>query len=214
MLTIIKRQPIGVLKVMAILSAFAMLLVFAGCGAEGIGESGSGADGGMTTTATGSTAESESADSENTQSGETGAVTESTGNAKESSKSALSTNKKDTSGADSEDVDILDTYHTPTIDENFENNKVVVIFKHAYSIANVNKIFAPADFPGLDVEAVETIYENPTPDTVNWEVFHQMLWLTLKTESKQHVLDTISFLEGFEGLLVAEPKYKEIREYN
>ena len=48
-LTIIKWKPIGVLKVTAILSAFTMLLAFAGCGEEDIGESGSGAGDGTTT---------------------------------------------------------------------------------------------------------------------------------------------------------------------
>ena len=165
MLTIIKRQPIGVLKVMAILSALAMLLAFAGCDTEGIGESGSGADTNTTASTTVSTENSEPTDSENTQNGKPDAVTESTGSskAKESTK-APTTTTTTASGGTSADIDFINfdddggekkEYCTMTIEDDFDDHTILLVLTKKKSWEKT--IFMPTDFPEVECAEVKSI---------------------------------------------------------
>ncbi|MCL2504501.1 MAG: cell wall-binding repeat-containing protein [Coriobacteriia bacterium] len=114
--------------------------------------------------------------------------------------------------------------HTPTIDDEFEDDRVIVVIKHAYS--GINKVWTADDFkvrgiepmPELDigsfkqsdiVEIVDLFHiDDPeNNDLVNRDGFHQILSIRLGNPGKENVLAAIIALEELDCVLGADPVY-------
>ncbi|MCL2504083.1 MAG: cell wall-binding repeat-containing protein [Coriobacteriia bacterium] len=117
--------------------------------------------------------------------------------------------------------------HVPTIDDDFKDDSVVVVLKHAYS--EVNKEWAAADFKVREIKPVSELnigsfkqsdiaeiedlsrVDNPEGnDLVNWGRFHSILRIKLRHPGKANVLAAIIALEELDMVLAAEPDYNGI----
>lgn len=118
---------------------------------------------------------------------------------------------------------LLHRAHTPTLEENFAEDKVRVLIKHRYSVVNaeitmdnLNDFLKIPENDNtinrelLDFAAVEDkSLHRPEPDNglLNVDEFHQSFILTLKNSNKQKVLDTAEELLKCEGVISAGPDY-------
>ncbi|MBQ5994838.1 MAG: hypothetical protein IJL63_03150 [Clostridia bacterium] len=93
-------------------------------------------------------------------------------------------------------------YNTFTIDQDFEGDKVVVEIKKYASVHG--KKFTPEDFPGVDIESVDTLEIGK--DKPQGE-FHLFCVITLNHKGKQEVLDAIAILEQMDFVRSALPHY-------
>jgi len=114
-----------------------------------------------------------------------------------------------------EGVDIIYNFRKPTLEDNFKEDIITIVFKHAYSVPN--REWKPEEFPGINVESVEdlTYYHNLETALVNWAKFHQIIRVHLKDKSKEKVLEAIDVLEQRRDVLCAEVIYDNVVvEYN
>ena len=51
-----------------------------------------------------------------------------------------------------EGIDSINNY-IPTINDNFRDDRINIVFKHAYSVPN--KIWKPENFPGINIESIK-----------------------------------------------------------
>ena len=93
--------------------------------------------------------------------------------------------------------------HTPTIDEDFRDDEIYVVLRHAYS--EVGQKIPVTFFEPLELESVHVFFQEGA--SVNEAVFHQILLLKLKEKSKENVLAAIIELEKHPAVLSAEPEY-------
>ncbi len=111
------------------------------------------------------------------------------------------------------DAYILSNKRAVSIDEDFRLDRVIVVLKHKYSI--VNKKYIASDFNDsffCEVEDLSYVTSYSTSDEmlaskINMDEFHQILSLKLKNPGKENVIKAISFLNGLEEVLSAEPDY-------
>ncbi|MDR0914378.1 MAG: S8 family serine peptidase [Oscillospiraceae bacterium] len=107
------------------------------------------------------------------------------------------------------DTDDVSIGYTPTIDDNFEDNKIMVILYKAYS--ELNREFTEDYFSEIElVSIVDTFRIENDPENnplVDRENFNQVLELTLPIHSKANVLEKCAILKQREDVLNAEPKY-------
>ena len=110
------------------------------------------------------------------------------------------------------DKQILNYYRTPSNEEEFEDDRVLVILKNAYSSAESVSF---ADFKIADADKITyitnyttTIYAG-TNDVLPLDTRNknQVLEFGLTVHSKQFVLDLIEQLDSLDIVLFAEPKY-------
>ncbi len=113
--------------------------------------------------------------------------------------------------------------HIPTINDDFEDNKVIVTLKSEYSKIN-NKIdkqkFSTSllniktknadqtEKCGITIKSIEdlTYFSNLSILKKNF-TFNQILSIELQEHNKQNVLDAIKELEKLDFVLAAEPSY-------
>ena len=142
-----------------------------------------------------------------------------TSSAKTDSKKSTSSKKEK---VDPADKSLLENRHTPSLDEEFAEDKVQVLIKHKYSVVNakitlknLNDFLKMPEDGDIDRKlltftAVEDkSLRKPEPDNgmLILDTFHNSLVLTLKNPGKKNVLKAIKELEKCEGVIVAEPKY-------
>ena len=104
----------------------------------------------------------------------------------------------------------------------FEKDKVRVFIKHKYSVINakitlknLNDFLKMPEDGDIDRElltftAVEDKSLRKTKNDhglINWDIFHNVLVLTLKNPGKENVLKAIKELEKCEGVIASEPNY-------
>lgn len=142
-----------------------------------------------------------------------------TSSAKTDSKKSTSSKKEK---VDSADKSLLENRHTPSLDEEFAEDKVQVLIKHRYSVVNakitlknLNDFLRIPEDGDIDRElltftAVEDKSLRKTKNDhglINWDIFHNVLVLTLKNPGKENVLKAIKELEKCEGVIASEPDY-------
>lgn len=123
---------------------------------------------------------------------------------------------------DPADEGLLYNPHTPTLEDEFAEDKVRVIIKHRYSVVNADITLenlndfikmpedGSVDRELLDFTAVEDKSLRKTePDNglLNLDGFHQNILVTLKDSNKQKVLDAAQELLKCEGVIATEPDY-------
>jgi hypothetical protein len=108
-------------------------------------------------------------------------------------------------------------YCTATIEDNFSDNEVLVMFTHEESMKFIE--YTLDDFPEADaVDIRYTIgnsyakeyYYASTLDEAEKEYlanYNTCLILTLSVHDKQHVLDVVNLLEQRDDILIAQPNY-------
>lgn len=136
-----------------------------------------------------------------------------TSSAKTDSKKSTSSKKEK---VDPADKSLLENRHTPSLDEEFAEDKVQVLIKHRYSVVNakitlknLNDFLKMPEDGDIDRElltftAVEDKSLNKTKNDhglINWDIFHNVLVLTLKNPGKENVLKAIKELEKCEGVI-------------
>ncbi|MCL2089416.1 MAG: hypothetical protein FWH14_08030 [Oscillospiraceae bacterium] len=106
--------------------------------------------------------------------------------------------------------------HTPTMDENFEDDTVLVTFYNRYS--EVNKEYTPEYFniphEGIRFESVTDLTYVNSDRVVDMDRFTQILSLKLKTPGKENVIRAVALLKQHEKLKFAQPNYIYDIEYD
>ena len=109
------------------------------------------------------------------------------------------------------DASIKELTHLATIEENFEDDKVIVILDHQKS--RINGAVSLNDFSALagDIEFVSIKDEFKISDVEKYQKsntnFRQILSLTLKESGKENVIKAVKELEKIDGVLLAQPEY-------
>ncbi len=124
--------------------------------------------------------------------------------------------------------EIINLYHEPTIDDRFENDKIIVTLEKEYSEVNkkINKeTFGFIDenileknnisivqdmniFNQIGVKEIKDLSKVDNPNKIlDKDEYMQILELTLSQPGKQNVLDAISLLEQIYCVHAAEPVY-------
>lgn len=97
-------------------------------------------------------------------------------------------------------------YSTTTIEDEFDESKVVVVIFHEYS--GLDKEFSEDDFPGVDIKNINYITSLKDPDKdypyLNIDEYCQILELELNTTGKENVLNAIEVLETNPIVMSAE----------
>jgi len=97
-------------------------------------------------------------------------------------------------------------YWTGTINDDFEGNKVLVVLDK--KVGGPNKVHEKSFFGDLEIESIEDL-SRLTGDIndkgINWEIWRQLLCLTLPGDSKANVVKAIRHLEKIDGIISAEP---------
>ena len=96
-----------------------------------------------------------------------------------------------------------------TIDENFEDDRVIVICNYQYSKVNGEVSLSDFNIPDIEFKSVEDMYRVQNSTSIDSERtnFRQILSLELKEKSKENVLKAIEGLEKLENVLLAQPSY-------
>ena len=142
-----------------------------------------------------------------------------TSSAKTDSKKSTSSKKEK---VDSADKSLLENRHTPSLDEEFAEDKVQVLIKHKYSVVNakitlknLNDFLRIPEDGDIDrdlltftaVEDKSLRKSKNSHGLIDWDTFHNSLVLTLKNPGKKNVLKAIKELEKCEGVIASEPDY-------
>ncbi len=123
---------------------------------------------------------------------------------------------------DPADEGLLYNPHTPTLEDEFAEDKIRVIIKHRYSVVNaditlenLNDFIKMPEDGSVDRELLNfTAVEDKSlrklendSGLINFEKFHQSLVVTLKNSNKQKVLAAADELLKCEGVIATEPDY-------
>jgi len=106
------------------------------------------------------------------------------------------------------DID-FNAVHSPSLDEDFEDNKIVIVLKHKYSMIN-NEISSEhfnGIFDNASIESIRDLTYIGEANLLEETNFHQILELTLIEKSKENILLIIAELEKLTMILSAEPQY-------
>ncbi|MCM1225334.1 MAG: S8 family serine peptidase, partial [Lachnospiraceae bacterium] len=101
-------------------------------------------------------------------------------------------------------------YHrVATINEDFEDDRVIVICNYQYSKVNGAVNLSDFNIKGLEFKSVEDMYrvQNSTSIDDKRTNFRQILSLQLKEKGKENVLKAIEELEKLDNVLLAQPSY-------
>ncbi|MGI6264268.1 MAG: hypothetical protein ACOYJY_02240 [Acutalibacteraceae bacterium] len=98
-------------------------------------------------------------------------------------------------------------YCPATLEDDFEDNKVLVNILHSVSMQLVeeNRELTADDFPGVDVAAIRRI--GSRTGLINWDMYVEGWAITLTQHSKEHVLEMVKHIEQFDFVQSAEPNY-------
>jgi len=100
-------------------------------------------------------------------------------------------------------------YWTGTIDEDFNGSNVLLIMDK--KTGGVNKVHDKSFFDDIEIESIEDLtYFTIDADKINklgidWDIWRQILCLTLPGDSKENVVRAIRHLEKIDGIKSASP---------
>jgi len=97
-------------------------------------------------------------------------------------------------------------YWTGTIDDDFDGNHVLLVMDK--NVGGVNKVHEKSFFGGIEIESIEDLSKltgDINDKGINWEIWRQLLCLTLPGDSKENIVRAIRQLEKIDGIISAEP---------
>lgn len=109
--------------------------------------------------------------------------------------------------------DTVQFVNTPSLQDEFDPNYVIVTIKNQYS--EINKNWKPDDFIPLEISMVTDLRPVPTDRVAEYQSrtkFRSILRLTLSNPGYQNVLDAIETLLAQEIVYAAEPDYTSVQQ--
>ena len=109
------------------------------------------------------------------------------------------------------DDEILEYYREPTLEENFEDDRVIIIFKHGFrgevGFDTLEQYIEQPDAVVSIEHNLKTIYKGKDEKMFIGHDRNPMAYIRLSTHDKQTVIDVSKKLMNWDDVLVAGPSY-------
>ena len=118
-----------------------------------------------------------------------------------------------------DDLDSIEHYHEPTIDEDFEDNIVYVILKSAFnsleeiSFKDIKIVEKVSKIDYVDLYTKEIPYSKDGIIPLGISRGHHMFRIVLEEHSKEKVLKVVGLLRSLDMVLISGPIYRGEVEY-